>query len=150
MSSLRLSHEIRASTREVFDLANDFTSYPEFFQGPDKIYPTTARQHVGTRVRMDWRLAGVNLPVELETTEVIPEKKIHGVFVSGLEGNFDWDFDPREDTTWVTVTAEYRLPQGMAVPAVDRNAMDRDLCTSVQKTLAAMKRLLESDRAAAA
>lgn len=150
MSSIRLSHEIRASTREVFDLADNFNNYPQFFQGSEKIHSSTARQRVGTRLKMDWRLAGVNLPVELETTEVIPEKKILGVFVSGLEGHLEWDFDPSEGTTWVTISAEYKLPSGGPVHVVDRSAMDRDLCTSMQKTLAAMKRLLESDSAAAA
>lgn len=99
---------------------------------------------------MEARLGGALLPVEVKTTAVEPGSRISGVFVSGLSGRFDWTFDQDEGTTWVTVTAEYKLPPESRALVVDRSAVDHAFCCTILKALEAMKRMVEARASAAA
>ncbi len=146
MTSIRLSHQVKASPDEVFDLADNHENYPKFFQDFGELKWTTPRHKVGTSLKMEANLGGTLLPVELRTTEIVPGHRISGVFTSGLEGRLDWDFRQEDETTWVTLSAEYRMPSRGAVQPRDRGAMDHALCISMQKALAAMKELVESRR----
>ena len=150
MTCIRLSHQVHASPEEVFDFADNNENYPEFFQGFGKVHWTTPRHRVGTSLKMEARLAGAVVPVEVKTTEVVPGQRISGVFVSGLEGHLDWEFARDEDTTWITVSADYQLPAQATVQASERAAMDHAFCSSMLNALAAMKRMVEEGKKKAA
>lgn len=150
MTSIRLSHQVHASPEEVYDFADNTENYPDFFQGFGKVDWTEPRQRVGTSLKMEAKLGRTVLPLEFKTTEVVPGRRISGVFVSGLEGHFDWDFDGDEDTTWVTVSADYRLPSRVVMQPTERAAMDHAMCSSMLTALEAIKRLVESRKEKAA
>ncbi len=101
-------------------------------------------------MKMEGTFGSVTLPVEVKTTEVVPGRRISGVFVNGLEGHFDWEFDSNDETTWVVLSAEYTLPPSVAGQVRDRRAMDHELCVSMQKALASMKSMVESQAKRAA
>lgn len=149
MALVRLSHEVRAPADAVFDYADNHENYPLFFHGFTNFEWTSPRHETGTRLKMECKFAGIELPVEVETIEVVPERKISGVFVSGLRGRFDWDFEPTQETTWVTLTAEYELPSWFLARTGGRFPVDRELCVCIEKTLAALKAMLEAQTAAA-
>jgi len=144
MSRVQLSHEIRAPARVVFDFADRHENYPDFFQGFSKMEWTAPRHQAGARLKMVGKLGGIDLPVELETTEVVPYSRISGIFVSGLRGSLEWRFEPGDGTTWVTLTADYHLPGGDAVRTANRGLVDHDLCCLMLRTLAAFKEKLEN------
>lgn len=131
MRHIRLSHEICAPAGAVFALA-------------DNLEGTALRHKVGSRSKMEAELAGLKLPIEVETTEVVPDRKISGVLLSGLEGRLEWRFEPGEGSTWVSLVADYELPPGTMRQIRNRWVADRDLCTGLEKTLIALERMLEA------
>ncbi len=149
MALVRLSHEVRAPADAVFEYADNHENYPSFFRGFSKFEWTSPRHQTGTRLKMEGKLAGIEFPIEVETTDVVPERKISGVFVSGLKGRLDWEFEPTEDTTWVTLTAEYELPSWFVAQTGGRFPVDHDLCMNIEKTLAALKAMVETQPAIA-
>jgi len=144
MTYIRLSYEVRASAQDLFDIADDHDNYSRFFEGFRNLSWSTPRHQVGSRLKMEGRLGGTILPVEIKTTEVVPGKRISGVFTAGLDGRINWEFDASEDTTWITLSAEYKLPRAGPASVPDRAVLDRELCVSLQRTLAAMKDLGEN------
>ncbi len=146
MARVQLSQEVRAPTGAVFEFVDNHENYPQFFHGFSKFEWTTLGHEVGTRLKMEARVAGTEIPMELETTEVVPDGRISGQFVSGLEGALDWRFEPAEETTWVTMTADYRLPLSVLGKMVDRVLVERELYMNMEKTLAALKEQLEAGR----
>ncbi len=148
MAMVRLSNEVRAPADAVFDFADNHENYPRFFQGFTNFEWTSPRHEPGGRLKMEGKLSGIELPFEIETTEVIPERRISGVFVSGLRGHLDWDFEETEGSTWVTLTAEYELPDWFLALTGGRFPVDRDLCLNVERTLAALKEMVEARSAA--
>ncbi len=144
MSHLQLSHEIRAPAHAVFDFTHHHENYPQFFQGFKKFEWTVPCQQAGTRLKMEGEIAGIALPIEVETMEVVPDRKITAAFVSGLKGSMEWRFEPAEETTWVTLEANYEVPPGVLRRIADRNLVDRDLCCCMLKTLANLKERLEA------
>ena len=144
MSRVQLSHEVRAPAGVVFDFADRHENYPEFFQGFTNFEWTSPRHKAGTRLKMVGKLGGVALPMELETTEVVPYRRISGVFVSGLSGSLEWRFEPGEGTTWVSLTADYHLPTGGTSCLPNRSVVDHDLCCLMMKALETLKQKLEN------
>ena len=149
MALVQLSHEVRAPAEAVFDFVDNHENYPLFFCGFSKFEWTSPRHQTGTRLKMEGRLAGIEFPMEVETTDVVPDSKIAGVFVSGLKGRLDWDFEPADETTWVTMTAEYQLPSWFIAQTGGRFPVDRELYICIEKTLAALKAVVEAQTAAA-
>jgi hypothetical protein len=147
MALVRLSHEIRAPVEAVFDFADNHENYPGFFQGFTKFEWTTPRHQTGTRLKMESKLAGIEFPIEVETVGVVPDRRISGTFVSGLRGHFDWDFETTGETTWVTLTAEYELPAWFLAQTGGRFPVDHDLCLHMERTLAALKEMVETPAA---
>ncbi len=146
MTRMSLAMEVRAPTGAVFEYADNHENYAQFFHGFAKFEWTDPRHQVGTRLKMEGKVAGITVPVEIETTEVVPDQKISGTFVSGVKGDWEWLFEPAEDITMVTFRSDIELPMGILGQVVDRTLVDAVLRSNMEKTLTAMKEKLEARR----
>lgn len=148
MAPLKLSEEVLAQTSIVFDYVDQHSNCPEFFKGFCNFKWTSPDYRVGSRLKMDGRSAMSALSIEVETSAVVPEREISGVFVSGLRGHWEWLFQPTAQGTRVTVIIDYDLPPRSPMSEIQPFLLDRALRSCMEKTLHAIKERIESQIAA--
>ncbi len=143
MTRLLFSQEVHAPVDIVFDYVDRHDNHEKFFCGFSRFQWNTARHKAGTRLKMvAERIA--HGPAELETTAVVPEREIAGIFVSGLRGQWEWLFQPVGGATRVTVMVDYDLPLDLLRQKVDPAMIEQEFRACVQKTLATLKQRLEA------
>lgn len=146
MARLQLLQTVQAPSGVVFDLVDNHENYTQLFHGFSKFEWATPRHQVGTRLKMEAKAAGIAMPMELETTEVVKDCKIAGVYISGLKGSWEWLFEPVGDATKVTFTSDYELPLGILGQIADRALVERETRSNMEKTLATIKEKVEAGR----
>jgi uncharacterized protein YndB with AHSA1/START domain len=97
---------------------------------------------VGTRYRVETRVAGFPVRGSGEFTEVEANRRIHDETSIGVEGSFDWRFEPEGDG--VRVTIEHHPGRLWGLPIVGRLLADGYERTDRQ-VLARLKAKLELD-----
>ncbi len=130
MPTFERSTEIAASPETVWKIAADPTLAPKIF--PDIISVTAeppGMAHVGQKVTLTGKIAGRKVQQTLETTEVVPNKKVVFTRVpGGLMKTFvnTLTFEPTKKGTRATTKAEYEASGGylgkvLSVLVVNRN-----------------------------
>lgn len=143
MARLLLSQDVHAPAGAVFDYFDQYENYEKFFHGFSQFTWTDRRHRTGTRLKM---LAGgfSSLPTETVTTAVVPEREIAAIFVSGMRGLWDWLFQPLGDRTRVTVVVDYELPTSVLGQVADQASAEREFRLDLEKTLAALRKRVET------
>jgi uncharacterized membrane protein len=144
MARLDLSTDVGVPPATVFGYVDDHENYSEFMHGFQNFDWKTRRHEVGTRLKMEGKAAGVTVPMELETTEVVPERKLAWRFVSGMSGQGEWLFEPTPNGTHVTCKFDYELPMGILGKVADRAIVERDIRANLERTLNSLKKHLEA------
>ncbi|MCL4534010.1 MAG: SRPBCC family protein [Bacteroidetes bacterium] len=144
MARVELSTDVQAPPQAVFDYVDTHDNYPEFMYGFSNFEATTPRHQVGTRLKMEGKAAGITLPMEIETTEVVPGRKIAWRFSSGLSGQGEWRFEPVGDATRAICVFDYELPMGIPGQIADRVMLEREVRSDMEKTLSLLKEKVEA------
>ncbi|MDA8217075.1 MAG: SRPBCC family protein [Dehalococcoidales bacterium] len=144
MTRVEVSTVIDAPPRVVYDYVDDHDYYPQYWHGFKNFEATSKRHEVGTRLKMEGMALGIRLPMELETTEVVPEHRIAFRFISGMKGQGEWTFMPAGVGTKVTCITDYELPMGVLGQIADRAVVERDIRANLEKTLASLQQKAEA------
>jgi uncharacterized membrane protein len=118
MKSRINSIHIDAPVDEAFDCVKNPASFNLLM--PEAVFTDIAMtpDGVGTRYRFETRVAGFAIRGTGEFTEVEANRRIHDETSIGVEGSFDWRFEPVGDG--VRVTIEHQPGRWWGVPILGR------------------------------
>jgi carbon monoxide dehydrogenase subunit G len=116
------SIHIDAPPEVAFDCVKNPRSFNELMPGVTFTDIAMTRGGIGTRYRFETRVVGIPVKGSGEFTEVEVNRRIHDETSIGLEGSFDWTFEPEDDG--VRVTIEHHPGRLWNVPLVGRLLAD--------------------------
>jgi uncharacterized protein YndB with AHSA1/START domain len=143
VARLEVSREIGAPVDAVYSFFDDHDNYAQFFHGYTNFQYTTRVHEVGTRLKMEGKTAGVTVPMELETTDVEPSRRVAGTYLEGLKGTWEWLLEPTGSGTKVTMVTDYELPLGLFGQIADKAIVERQARENIEASLHALQRVME-------
>jgi uncharacterized membrane protein len=142
MESRTSSIHIETSVESAFDCVRNPDNFNDLMPGVAFRDIIMTPDGVGTRYRFETRVAGFTVRGTGEFTEVETNRRIHDETSIGVEGSFDWRFEPEGDG--VRVTIEHHPGRHWGLPIVGRLLADSYERTDRQ-VLARLKAKLEAD-----
>lgn len=106
---------IDAPVGDVFEYMDRPENQPEITPSLVRSEPVEELPNGGKRVAYTYSMAGIDLDGHIEAVEYEPERHITWKMTGDLEGEIEWDFEPKDGATTVTYAARYELP----VPVLD-------------------------------
>lgn len=144
MARIEVSTMVSAPAEVVFNYADAHENYHEIYQEASGLEWSNPRHEVGTKLKMTLRSAGVSVPLELETTEVVPGARVAGIYTSGITGSWEWRFEPTGDATRMTTVTDYELPMGLLGQIADKTVVERDNRAFMQRAMGRIKANVEA------
>lgn len=148
MAKLVLSRHIEAQPQAVFAYVLAYPNYHWMFRTP-RLNWTGPYHQVGSKLKMEIRLAGAPVDVEFQTTDILPYAKIAGVIDAGRHGEWEWRVESAGDGTDLTLVVGYELGMGPFGLAVDKLAVERGLRRDLNWTMDHIKKFVEGQRSGA-
>lgn len=113
MITLSRTINIDAPVEHVFE----YLTHPENFVEiwPSMVEVTNVQRQEDGRYNFDWvyKMAGVRFAGHSDTTTFEPNKRTVVKNARGIPSTFYWNFDPKADSTELTLKVEYELPQNL-------------------------------------
>ena len=136
------SIHIEASVQSAFDCVKNPGNFNDLMPGVAFRDIVMTPDGVGTRYRFETRVAGIPIRGAGQFTEVEPNRRIRDETSIGMEGSFDWRFEP--EGNGVCVTIEHHPGRMWGLPIVGRLLAD-SYQRSDRQVLARLKAKLEGD-----
>jgi len=148
LTRIEKSIVIEAPVEKVFDFATDFDNFIKT-QHPETEITVLSRDkgpdRVGRKAKVRAKVGGHVLEVEVETTELVKNKRRVGRQKSGAFKKMETTdlFEPTEKGTKWTVIMEYELPYSLLGKIVDKLKARKDAEKSMDYSMKKTKELIE-------
>jgi ligand-binding SRPBCC domain-containing protein len=147
MATLERTVEIRAPAETVFDfVVAQWEANMSFWQGGVYKWTPLTRGAMGDgfRVRYVARMLGVGFQIEMEVEDFLRYEGWVAVSRKGPSAEGRWRFVSDDGKTRFTYGLSYDLPPPVIGPLMDRLLMKRLWSNAIDRSLANLKRLIES------
>ena len=147
MATLERSIEIRASAETVFDfVVAEWESSMSFWQGGVYEWKPLSQGPMGNGFRVSYvaRMLGVGFRIEMEVKDFERHEGWAAVSRKGPAAEGRWRFVSDDGTTRFTYGLSYDLPPPFLGPLMDKLLMKRLWSRAIERSLANLKRLIES------
>ena len=107
-----------AGTEEVFKYLEDKNHFPEFWPSMMEVSDIRDLPSGGKHFHWVYKMAGVRFEGDTDEIEYVPNKRMVGQNLRGIESTITWELEELEGDTELTFEANYKVP----VPLVGKLA----------------------------
>ena len=118
MSTVVRKTTIHAPVEEVFKYLEDKNHFPEFWPSMMEVSDIRDLPTGGKHFHWVYKMAGVRFEGDTDEIEYVPNKRMVGQNLKGIESTVTWELEEREGGTELTFEADYKVP----VPLVGKLA----------------------------
>jgi uncharacterized protein YndB with AHSA1/START domain len=110
MSKVLRKTTIHAPAEKVFQYLEDKKHFPEFWPSMMEVSDIKDLPTGGKHFHWVYKMAGVRFEGDTDEIEYIPNKKMVGQNLKGIESKITWELEPHGKDTELTFQAEYKVP----------------------------------------
>ncbi len=118
MSKIVHRTRINAPAKEIFNYLEDKTHFPEFWPSMMEVSDIRDLPTGGKHFHWVYKMAGMRFEGDTDEIEYVPNKRMVGQNLKGIESTITWNLEERGEETELTFEAEYKVP----VPLVGKLA----------------------------
>ncbi len=118
MSQVVRKTTIHAPAEKIFHYLEEKKHFPEFWPSMMEVSDIRDLPSGGKHFHWVYKMAGVRFEGDTDEIEVIPNKKLVGQNLKGIESTITWELEEHGKDTELTFKADYRVP----VPLVGKLA----------------------------
>ncbi len=143
MPRVERSIVIQGSAEAVNAVTLDGGRLPEWYAGIEQARPDGRYPEPGGAVEAVYKAAGLSFTLKMTSLELVRGE--YGLFrLDGMiTGTNRWTYTPEGDGTRVTAVFEYEMPGGALGAVANRLVVERMNTQNLEKSLEALKRLVE-------
>ena len=118
MSKVVRHTTIKAPAEKVFQYLEDKNHFPEFWPSMLEVSDVHKLPNGGSHFHWVYKMAGVRFEGDTDEIEYIPNKRMVGRNLKGIDRTITWQLEDKKEATELTFEAEYKVP----VPLVGKVA----------------------------
>ena len=110
MSQVLRKTTIHAPAEKIFKYLEDKNHFPEFWPSMMEVSDIRDLPTGGKHFHWVYKMAGVRFEGDTDEIEFIPNKKMVGENLKGIESRITWELEEHGEDTDLTFQAEYKVP----------------------------------------